>query len=104
VRLHTSLPEYQGFYPIGGGRVQGGGGHRVRHSYRTFDGYRTPYRNRYMVVPTHRVVRAHRLYAPNRVTSVSVRTRSSGAVGHYRTTRVVHIRPGGVKRCGQKKT
>jgi hypothetical protein len=74
------------------------------YAYRTFYAYRAPYRNRYVVVSTHRVVRAHRLYAPSRVTSVSVRTRYSGAVRHYRTTRVVHIRPVGVKKVRVKKT
>lgn len=39
------------------------------------------------VVHTHRVVRCHAIYRPVRVTSVSVRTRHSTAVGNYRVTR-----------------
>lgn len=36
---------------------------------------------------THRVVRAHRVYTPHRVSSVSVRTRHSKSIGNYRVTR-----------------
>lgn len=44
------------------------------------------YRHPYVVVHTHRVVRAHQVYRPARVTSVSVRTRNSVAVNNYRVT------------------
>lgn len=45
----------------------------------------------FVVVTTHRVVRAHRVYMPYRTTSVIVRTRYAGPVGAYRikTTRVI---------------
>ena len=38
----------------------------------------------YVVVPTHRVVRAHRIYTPVRSTSVTVHRRHSTAIGHYK--------------------
>lgn len=41
----------------------------------------------FAVVHTHRVVRAHAVYRPLRVTSVTVRTRHSPAVSNYRVTR-----------------
>jgi hypothetical protein len=39
------------------------------------------------VVHTHRVLHAHRIYTPLRVTSVAVRTRHSAVVGNYRVNR-----------------
>ena len=44
------------------------------------------YRQPYVVVHTHRVVRAHNVYRPARVTSVTVRTRNTVAVNNYRVT------------------
>ncbi|HRG32272.1 MAG: hypothetical protein JNK69_08255 [Saprospiraceae bacterium] len=58
------------------------------------------YRPGYRVVTTHRVVRAHRVYSPVRVHSVTVRTKNSGNVKHYRTTKkttVIGTGPGGNK-------
>ena len=45
------------------------------------------YHRPFVVVRTHRVVRAHAIYRPVRVTSVSVRTRHATAVNGYRVTR-----------------
>ncbi len=41
----------------------------------------------FVVVRTHRVVRAHAIYRPARVSSVTVRNRHSVAVNNYRVTR-----------------
>jgi hypothetical protein len=49
--------------------------------------YHRPYFAHCAVVRTHRVVVAHRIYTPYRVSSVTVRTRSAGAVSNYRVTR-----------------
>jgi hypothetical protein len=56
-----------------------------RHAFYT---RRVVYHNRYVVVHTHRAVRAHRVYAPGRVTSATVRTRNQVTVNHYRANRV----------------
>ncbi|MEP7258646.1 MAG: hypothetical protein ABI687_09660 [Flavitalea sp.] len=45
------------------------------------------YHRHYVVVNTHRVVRAHRLYRPVRVTSVTVRARNQASIGRYKATR-----------------
>lgn len=45
------------------------------------------YHPSFVVVHTHRVVRAHRIYRPVRVSSVTVKTRHSTAVNNYRVTR-----------------
>jgi hypothetical protein len=57
---------------------------RVFHPFRFHRGY--------AVVHTHRVVRAHRVYAPTRVTSVTVRTRHHGAVTRHRVTKTTTIK------------
>lgn len=49
--------------------------------------FRRPHFHHFAVVRTHRVVRAHAIYRPVRVTSVSVRTRHATAVSGYRVTR-----------------
>lgn len=54
------------------------------HAYRP---YRVRYYTGFAVVHTHRVVHAHRIYVPGRVTSVTVRSRHSAAVGRYRVTK-----------------
>lgn len=57
------------------------------------------YHNRFIVVNRHRVMHAHRMYRPVRVTSVTVRTRHGASVGRYRTSnnttvhRNVHRKP-----------
>jgi hypothetical protein len=45
------------------------------------------YHRPFAVVHTHRVTRAHAIYRPVRVSSVTVRTRHATAVGNYRVTR-----------------
>ena len=45
------------------------------------------YHRPFVVVRTHRVMRAHAFYRPARVSSVTVRTRNSSAVGNYRVSR-----------------
>lgn len=47
---------------------------------KVFVGYRAPYRPHYRVTTTHRVVRAHRVYAPKRRTSKVVHTRTTTRV------------------------
>lgn len=49
--------------------------------------FRRPYYHHFAVVRTHRVVRAHAIYRPVRVTSVTVRTRHAATVNNYRVTR-----------------
>ena len=52
-----------------------------------FRAHRLHYRRGFVVVRTHRVVRAHRIYTTIRVTSVTVRRRHAVAVNNYRVTR-----------------
>ena len=54
------------------------------HAYRP---YRMRSHTSFVVVRTHRVVRAHRIYTPMRVTSVTVRKRHYTAVNGYRVSR-----------------
>ncbi len=49
--------------------------------------YRVRYRAGFVVVPTRRVVYAHRLYVPVRSSSVTVRTRTTIARNNYKVTR-----------------
>jgi len=49
--------------------------------------FRVHYHVGYVFAPTHRVVRAHRVYTPVRVTSVTVKTRNHQAVSNYRVNR-----------------
>ena len=55
--------------------------------YSVFYPRRMAYRPRYVVVHTHRVVRARAIYRPARVTSVTVVRRNEANVGRYRTSR-----------------
>jgi hypothetical protein len=48
---------------------------------------RLRYHRHFVIAPTHRVVRVHRIYTPLRVSSVSVRTRHAVTVNNYRVTR-----------------
>jgi len=52
-----------------------------------FHPFRVHYRTGYIVAPLHRVTRAHRVYTPVRVSSVTVRTRHHSAVNNYRVNR-----------------
>jgi hypothetical protein len=67
-------------------------------AWHVFHPRRLHYHRHCAVVRTHRVVVAHRVYKPFRSTSVTVRTRTTVARGHYKTTRVkrttVHPRGG----------
>lgn len=45
------------------------------------------YHRSFVVVHTHRAVRAHAIYRPARVSSVTVRARHASAMGNYRVTR-----------------
>lgn len=48
---------------------------------------RIHYHRPFVIVHTHRVFHAHRIYTPVRTSSVTVRTRHATAVGHYRVNR-----------------
>lgn len=71
-----------------------------------FHPLRTRYHVHYAIAPTHRVVRAHRVYTPHRSVSVTVRTRHAAASRNYRVTRTTTIRkgPAGVGIKTQKTT
>lgn len=56
-------------------------------AWHTWHPRRMVYHRGFVVVGTHRVVRAHAVYRPFRTTSVTVRTRHSAAVGRYRVTK-----------------
>ena len=45
------------------------------------------YHRKFVVVGTHRVVRAHKVYTPFRASSVTVRTRHAASVNRFRVTR-----------------
>lgn len=57
--------------------------------------FHRPYYAHCAIVHTHRVVFAHRIYTPHRITSVTVRTRHAAVVGNYRVARTKTIGPGG---------
>jgi hypothetical protein len=61
-------------------------------TWRVFHPLRWRHHHHYAVVRTHRVVHAHRIYTPVRTTSVTVRTRHSANVKHYRTTRTTTVK------------
>lgn len=61
-------------------------------AWRVFHPFRARYHRGFAVVRTHRVLHAHRVYAPLRATSVTVRTRHGASVKHYRTTRTTTIK------------
>jgi hypothetical protein len=69
-------------------------------AWRVFHPFRLGFRAGFVVAPRVRVAAAHRFYARGRVTSVTVRTRYRGPVGHYRVTRTTTVRTkhGAVKR------
>ncbi len=49
--------------------------------------YRSHYHRPFVVVHTHRVIHAHKIYTPYRSSSVVVRNRHSASVNNYRVTR-----------------
>ena len=64
-------------------------------SWHVFHPRRLHYNRHYAIVRTHRVVGAHRVYMPNRVSSVTVRTRTTVARNNYRVTRTKVTGPRG---------
>ena len=56
-------------------------------AWRAWHPYHRTYHRSFVVVNTHRVVRAHRVYTPVRTTSVTVRHRHATAVGNYKVHR-----------------
>ena len=52
-----------------------------------FHPFHARYYGGYGLAAEHRVIRAHRLYAPLRTTSAVVRTRHAGCINHYRVSR-----------------
>lgn len=73
-------------------------------AWRVFHPFRVQHRVDFAVVRMHRVVYAHRIYAPTRTVSVSVRTRHHGAVTHYRTTRTVTKTKGAATKVKKTRT
>lgn len=57
------------------------------YAWHVFHPRRIYYHRHYAVVHTHRVLAAHRVYAPRRVSSVTVRTRTTVARNNYKVTR-----------------
>lgn len=56
-------------------------------SWRAWHPYHRHYHRSFVVVHTHRVTRAHRVYTPVRTTSVTVRHRHSTVIGNYKVKR-----------------
>jgi hypothetical protein len=56
-------------------------------AWNVFHPWHAPYRRSFVVVRTHRVIRAHAVYTPHRVVSVSVRSRHAANVGNFRVAR-----------------
>jgi hypothetical protein len=54
------------------------------HAFRPFHRHHHPH---FVIAHTHRVMRAHRVYTPYRLTSVTVRTRHHASVNGYRVSR-----------------
>jgi hypothetical protein len=61
-------------------------------AWRVWHPFRVRHHVGFAVVRTHRVVHAHRLYHPVRVSSVTVRTRHNASVTRYRTTRTATVK------------
>ena len=68
-------------------------------AWRVFHPFRVRHQPGFAVVRTHRVVGAHRIYTPTRVTSVTVHKRHGAHVDRYRVTRktTVHTKGGATK-------
>jgi len=64
-------------------------------AWHVFHPFRARYHPGFAVVHRHRVVNAHRIYRPARVTSVAVKTRHHGAVNKYRVTKTTTVRTKG---------
>ncbi|MEO6540262.1 MAG: hypothetical protein ABIN74_04695, partial [Ferruginibacter sp.] len=75
-------------------------------AWHVFNPRRLHYHRHCAIVRTHRVVAAHRMYTPHRVTSVTVRTRTVGARNNYKVSRTRVTGPRGntrVKTTVQKR-
>jgi len=57
------------------------------YTWQVWNPFRIHYHRPFVVVRTHRVIHAHRIYTPFRSTSVVVRNRHSASVNNYRVTR-----------------
>ena len=64
-------------------------------AWHVFHPFRAGYHTGFVVARTHRVVHAHRIYRPVRVSSVTVRTRHRDSVNHYRVTKKTTVRTKG---------
>ncbi len=64
-------------------------------SWHVFHPGRLHYHRHFAIVRTHRVLTAHRVYAPYRVGSVTVRSRTTVARGNYKVTRTKVTGPRG---------
>ena len=64
-------------------------------AWHAFHPFRARYHTGFVVVRTHRVVHAHRIYRPARVSSVTVRTRHRDSVNQYRVTKKTTVRTRG---------
>jgi hypothetical protein len=73
-------------------------------AWRVWHPFRVRHHVGFAVVRTHRVVHAHRIYAPHRTVSVTVHKRHGGAVTHYRTTRTVTRTKGGAVKVKTTRT
>lgn len=73
-------------------------------AWRVWHPFRVRHHVGFAVVRTHRVVHAHRIYAPHRTVSVTVHKRHGGAVTHYRTTRTVTKTKGGAVKVKTTRT
>jgi hypothetical protein len=75
-------------------------------AWHVFHPLRWRYHKHFAVVHTHRVVHAHRIYAPIRTTSITVRNRHSASITHFRTHRTTTIKTnkGTVKVKSNKRT
>lgn len=61
-------------------------------AWHVFHPLRLRYHHHFAIVHTHRVIHAHRIYAPIRTTSITVRNRHSASVTHFRTHRTTTIK------------
>jgi len=64
-------------------------------AWHVFHPFRARYHAGFVVARTHRVVHAHRIYRPARVTSVSVTARHRDSVNRYRVTKTTRVRTRG---------
>lgn len=73
-------------------------------AWHVFHPFVRPFHRNYIVVSTHRLIRARAIYTPFRTTSVVVRTRNQGAINHFRVSRTTTISTGPGGKIKSKKT